>query len=155
MTDVIKLAKERRARLVAEVAKLDSFLRIARELAESGGGLSPDAGLLGSGGAAELDDELILTDMLPENEEFSSTQVGKMIRHRRWMMGMTHDELSGLVHRDVQEIQEYESGVRQISSEVLRDIAIAMRVPMSFFLREPGEEGLPGDEFIDQLITES
>ena len=32
MADVIKIAKERRARLVAEIAKLDSFIRMAEVL---------------------------------------------------------------------------------------------------------------------------
>ena len=34
MTDVIKIAKERRARLQAEVAKLDDFIRMAEALVE-------------------------------------------------------------------------------------------------------------------------
>lgn len=34
MTDVIKIAKERRARLAAEVTKLDDFIRMAEALVE-------------------------------------------------------------------------------------------------------------------------
>jgi len=151
MTDVITLAKERRAQLAAEIVKLDAFLRTARELAEDGDGFALDAGLRPD---AQPDDELLLTDMMPEDDEQMSAHAGRMIRHRRWMMGMTQEDLSQISRIDVQDIQDYESGVRQITSGALREFAIAMKVPVSFFLQETSDEGVFRDVLMDQLITE-
>ena len=39
MTDVVEIAKECRARLAAELAKLDSFIRMAEALAQHDRGL--------------------------------------------------------------------------------------------------------------------
>jgi hypothetical protein len=36
MTDVIEIAKERRAKLVAEIAKLDDFVGMAEKLVQNG-----------------------------------------------------------------------------------------------------------------------
>ncbi len=37
MTDVVEIAKERRARLAAEIGKLDDFVCMAEKLVENGG----------------------------------------------------------------------------------------------------------------------
>lgn len=156
MTDVIKLAKERRAWLMAEFAKLDGFLRMATELAETGdgNGLHGGADALVFDAGANQDPELILTDALPEDNALLDTLVGKMIRHRRWMMGMTQEQLSELLGFSVERIQDFETGVRHASPGVLRNIATEMQVPMAFFLQDIGEEEPGGDEFFDELLTE-
>ena len=157
MTDVIKLAKARRARLMAEFAKLDGFLRLATELAGSsaGDGLLGRADALDFGARADHEAELLLTDALPEDNALLDTLVGKMIRHRRWMMGMTQEQLSRLLGFSVERIQDLETGVRHASPGVLRNIATEMQVPMSFFLQDLGEEEPGGDEFFDERLTEN
>jgi len=66
--------------------------------------------------------------------------VGKRVRHRRWMVGMTQQQLGETVGIKFQQIQKYETGMNRVSASRLWDIAHAMDVPVSFFF-----EGLEGD----------
>ncbi|MFI0395221.1 helix-turn-helix domain-containing protein [Paracoccus jiaweipingae] len=59
--------------------------------------------------------------------------VGKRIRHRRWLIGMTQQQLAEKVGIKFQQIQKYETGMNRVSASRLWDIAHAMEVPVSFF----------------------
>lgn len=59
--------------------------------------------------------------------------VGKRIRHRRWMVGMTQQQLADQVGIKFQQIQKYETGMNRVSASRLYDIANVMDVPVSFF----------------------
>lgn len=59
--------------------------------------------------------------------------VGKRVRHRRWMVGMTQQQLADKVGIKFQQIQKYETGMNRISASRLWDIADALTVPISFF----------------------
>ncbi len=70
--------------------------------------------------------------------------VGKRIRHRRWMLGMTQQQLADRVGIKFQQIQKYETGMNRISASRLWDIAGALGVPVSYFfegLAAPSAEG--------------
>jgi transcriptional regulator with XRE-family HTH domain len=67
--------------------------------------------------------------------------VGKRIRHRRWMVGMTQQQLADKVGIKFQQIQKYETGMNRVSASRLWDIADALGVQISFFF-----EGLSGEE---------
>lgn len=67
--------------------------------------------------------------------------VGKRIRHRRWLVGMTQQQLAERVGIKFQQIQKYETGANRVSASRLWDIADALDVPVSFFF-----EGLSGEE---------
>lgn len=67
--------------------------------------------------------------------------VGKRIRHRRWLVGMTQQQLAEKVGIKFQQIQKYETGMNRVSASRLWDIADAMDVPVSFFF-----EGLEGHD---------
>ena len=69
--------------------------------------------------------------------------VGKRIRHRRWMVGMTQQQLGEAVGIKFQQIQKYETGMNRISASRLWDIAQALDVSISFFFEgfEGAEEG--------------
>lgn len=67
--------------------------------------------------------------------------VGKRIRHRRWMVGMTQQQLAEKVGIKFQQIQKYETGMNRVSASRLWDIAEALSVPISFFF-----DGLAGAE---------
>ncbi|RDW12971.1 helix-turn-helix domain-containing protein [Paracoccus thiocyanatus] len=67
--------------------------------------------------------------------------VGKRIRHRRWMIGMTQQQLAEKVGIKFQQIQKYETGMNRVSASRLWDIARAVDVPVSFFF-EGLEDGL-------------
>lgn len=61
------------------------------------------------------------------------THVGKKIRQRRWLIGMTQQGLAEAVGIKFQQIQKYETGMNRISASRLWDIAEALEVPVSFF----------------------
>lgn len=65
--------------------------------------------------------------------------VGQRIRQRRWMVGMTQQQLGNKVGIKFQQIQKYETGTNRVSASRLWDIAAAMDVPVAFFF-----EGLDG-----------
>ena len=65
--------------------------------------------------------------------------VGQKVRQRRWMVGMTQQQLGDSVGIKFQQIQKFESGTNRISASRMWDIAAALRVPVSFFF-----EGLEG-----------
>lgn len=67
--------------------------------------------------------------------------VGKCIRHRRWFLGMTQQQLAEPVGIKFQQIQKYETGANRVSASRLWDIADFMGVPVSFFF-----EGLPSSQ---------
>ncbi len=59
--------------------------------------------------------------------------VGKRVRHRRWMVGMTQQQLAERVGIKFQQIQKYETGMNRVSASRLWDIAETLSVPVSFF----------------------
>ena len=79
--------------------------------------------------------------------------VGKRVRHRRWLIGMTQQQLAEQVGIKFQQIQKYETGANRISASRLWDIAEALDVPVSFFFEgldeshkeAPGKKNVPAD----------
>ena len=65
--------------------------------------------------------------------------VGKRVRQRRWMVGMTQQQLAERVGIKFQQIQKYETGANRVSASRLWDIARVLEVPVNFFF-----EGLHG-----------
>jgi transcriptional regulator with XRE-family HTH domain len=68
--------------------------------------------------------------------------VGKRVRHRRWMLGMTQQQLADKVGIKFQQIQKYETGMNRISASRLWDIAEAMDVSIAFFFEGFEDEGV-------------
>ena len=77
--------------------------------------------------------------------------VGKRIRHRRWLIGMTQQQLAEQVGIKFQQIQKYETGANRVSASRLWDIAEALDISVSFFFEGISDanlsdaEGLPSD----------
>lgn len=61
------------------------------------------------------------------------THVGKKIRQRRWLIGMTQQKLAEIVGIKFQQIQKYETGANRVSASRLWDISEALGVPAAFF----------------------
>ena len=59
--------------------------------------------------------------------------VGKRIRQRRWLVGMTQQQLAEKVGIKFQQIQKYEAGANRVSASRLWDISEAMDAPVNFF----------------------
>jgi len=66
--------------------------------------------------------------------------VGKRIRHRRWMVGMTQQQLADSVGIKFQQIQKYETGMNRVSASRLWDIARTLGVSIGFFFEGLGAE---------------
>lgn len=62
--------------------------------------------------------------------------VGKRIRHRRWTLGTTQQQLADRVGIKFQQIQKYETGANRVSASRLWDIASALGVPVSYFFED-------------------
>jgi transcriptional regulator with XRE-family HTH domain len=75
--------------------------------------------------------------------------VGKRIRQRRWLVGMTQQKLAELVGIKFQQIQKYETGANRVSASRLWDIADALDVPVSFFF-----EGLKASEKATHTVAD-
>ena len=67
--------------------------------------------------------------------------VGKRIRHRRWLVGMTQQQLAESVGIKFQQIQKYETGANRVSASRLWDIAESLDVEISFFFEGLDQEG--------------
>ncbi len=88
--------------------------------------------------------------------------VGKRIRHRRWMVGMTQQQLAEHVGIKFQQIQKYETGMNRVSASRLWDIAETLSVPVSFFFDgietdtsgATSERQIPGDILADKEALE-
>ena len=67
--------------------------------------------------------------------------VGKRVRHRRWMIGMTQQQLADKVGIKFQQIQKYETGMNRVSASRLWDIADALGVTIAFFFEGLADGG--------------
>jgi len=83
--------------------------------------------------------------------------VGKRIRHRRWMLGITQQQLAESVGIKFQQIQKYETGMNRVSASRLWDIAATLTVPVSFFfdgLSDAAVEGADGQDLPDDIMQD-
>lgn len=77
--------------------------------------------------------------------------IGRRLRRRRWMLGLTQTQVAEKVGIKFQQIQKYESGQNRISASRLWDLAVALDAPVSYFFEdlaglETGEMDQPTDE---------
>lgn len=81
--------------------------------------------------------------------------IGQRVRHRRWLLGMTQQQLAQAVGIRFQQIQKYESGANRISASRLWDLSRALEMPVSFFFDglEPGKGG--GAEAADDGLLQN
>jgi transcriptional regulator with XRE-family HTH domain len=84
--------------------------------------------------------------------------VGKRIRHRRWMIGTTQQQLAEKVGIKFQQIQKYETGMNRVSASRLWDIAAALSVPVAFFFEgldaELTEDVMAGSDMPGDILSD-
>ncbi len=73
------------------------------------------------------------------------SHVGKRIRHRRWMIGMTQQQLAEAVGIKFQQIQKYETGMNRVSASRLWEIAGTLDVPIEHFFEGLESKANAGD----------
>jgi hypothetical protein len=93
--------------------------------------------------ASVNEDALVLIN--PQSNSATSVDVfvGQKIRQRRWMLGITKQQLADNVGAKLEQIKKYEAGAIHISAGRMWDVAAAMEVPMSYFFE--GVEGQAPD----------
>jgi len=72
--------------------------------------------------------------------------VGKKIRQRRWLIGMTQQTLGETVGIKFQQIQKYETGANRVSASRLWDIAKALGLPVASFFEGIEEDCEAGSD---------
>lgn len=61
------------------------------------------------------------------------THLGKRLRRRRRLLGLTQQQLAGTVGVRFQQIQKYECGANRISAARLWQLSEALEVPVGYF----------------------
>ena len=67
--------------------------------------------------------------------------IGRQIRERRRMLGMTQLQLAATIGIASQQIQKYEIGANRLSVSRLVEIATALEVPVGWFFRDMAPQG--------------
>jgi transcriptional regulator with XRE-family HTH domain len=67
--------------------------------------------------------------------------VGRRLRLRRTLMGMSQERLGQLLGLTFQQIQKYERGVNRIGSSRLYELGQILDVPISFFFDDMAQDG--------------
>lgn len=82
--------------------------------------------------------------------------VGKRVRHRRWLVGMTQQQLAEKIGIKFQQVQKYETGMNRISASRLWDISDALGVPVGFFFEglSPSEQPQDGATMPADLLAD-
>lgn len=66
--------------------------------------------------------------------------LGKRLRRRRRMIGLTQQQLAGAVGVRFQQVQKYECGANRISAARLWQLAEALEVPVGYFYDGLGDQ---------------
>lgn len=74
------------------------------------------------------------------NNNAIDIHVGKRVRLRRMLMGMSQEQLWDSPNITFQQVQKYECGTNRISASRLWDISQILDVPISYFFDDMSEE---------------
>lgn len=81
--------------------------------------------------------------------------VGKRLRRRRRLLGLTQSQLADAVGIRFQQVQKYECGANRVSASRLFELAEALDVPVQYFyegIQGRGEPVLPSEETLEPDI---
>ena len=71
--------------------------------------------------------------------------VGRRVRLRRMLVGMSQERLGGLLGLTFQQIQKYEKGINRIGAGRLFEVAGILGVPINFFYEDVAGGAAAGD----------
>jgi transcriptional regulator with XRE-family HTH domain len=91
------------------------------------------------------------------------SHVGKRVRMRRLMLGLSQTKLADALGLTFQQVQKYEKGANRISASRLQGISQILQVPVFFFFdgapHEPGQldapNGAPSPQYVSDYLTTS
>jgi transcriptional regulator with XRE-family HTH domain len=78
---------------------------------------------------------------MPDKPNPIDVHVGRRLRLRRTLMGMSQERLGQLLGLTFQQIQKYERGVNRIGSSRLYELGQILDVPISFFFDDMAQDG--------------
>ena len=89
----------------------------------------------------------------PAGVQPADVYVGRRIRMRRVILGMSQDDLASLLNLTFQQVQKYEKGQNKISASRLYDIAQALEVDVSYFFSDfqKDDAAVPGLKALTEL----
>jgi transcriptional regulator with XRE-family HTH domain len=100
--------------------------------------------------------------MLIKSPNATDTHVGRRVRIRRMMLGMSQTDLGDAVGLSFQQIQKYEKGTNRIGGSRLQQFAHILHVPIPFFFEglpqvsESSDEGAaPSPAYVDDFLASS
>jgi transcriptional regulator with XRE-family HTH domain len=84
--------------------------------------------------------------------------VGKRLRRRRRLLGLTQQQLAEAVGIRFQQVQKYECGANRVSASRLFELAEALDVPVQYFyegLQGRGQSAAPaGDQLAPDILSQ-
>ena len=79
--------------------------------------------------------------------------VGKRLRRRRRLLGLTQQQLAESIGIRFQQIQKYECGANRVTASRLYELAVALNVPVNYFFEglqqqtmAPASPGAPAND---------
>lgn len=67
----------------------------------------------------------------------TDVRVGQLLRERRMLLGMSQEQLGGMLGVTYQQVQKYERGTNRMGSSRLQDLCRVLSVPVSYFFDGP------------------
>lgn len=71
--------------------------------------------------------------------------VGKRLRRRRRLLGLTQQQLAESIGIRFQQIQKYECGANRVTASRLYELAVSLNVPVNYFFEGLNMGQAPGD----------
>jgi transcriptional regulator with XRE-family HTH domain len=69
----------------------------------------------------------------------TDVRVGHLLRERRMLLGMSQEQLGGMLGVTYQQVQKYERGTNRMGSSRLQDLCRILAVPVSYFFDSPSD----------------
>jgi transcriptional regulator with XRE-family HTH domain len=82
---------------------------------------------------------------MPDKPNPIDVHVGRRLRLRRTLLGMSQERLGQMLGLTFQQIQKYERGVNRIGSSRLYELGQILDVPISFFFDDMAQDGRAPD----------
>jgi transcriptional regulator with XRE-family HTH domain len=101
---------------------------------------------------------------MPKNEAHpTDTHVGKRVRMRRMMLGISQTKLGDALGLTFQQVQKYEKGTNRVSASRLQRISDVLQVPVTFFFegaphaggQHHAQSGAPSPQFVSDYLATS
>lgn len=78
--------------------------------------------------------------------------VGKRIKNRRIILGVTRQELADAVNLSLQQIHKYETSVNRVSASKLYNIALVLKVPVNYFYEMLEDKGIVSSSSVAEQL---